>query len=176
MVPFGLDFRINTMPLFLYVLFEKLNPKERSAVIAAAELTKAEAAAPEKLAAAAKKLERDLKSPKLQKASQLYALLSKTPGEQVLYLAVYSTQRIVHDRIRNYFQKYLPAALEITNEMVAATGVAPGTPKFQRTKEEMIVTRLDARPKKVAPAPEPLPPPPPMSGFVRGSGMRQARS
>jgi len=176
MVPFGLDFRINTMPLFLQVLFEKLNAKERAALIAAAELTKAEATAPEKLAAAAKKLEKDLKSPKLQKASQLYALLSKTPGEQVLYLEVYSTQRIVHDRIRNYFQKYLPAALEVTNEMVAATGVAPGTPKFQRVKDEMIVTRLDARPKKVAPAPEPLPPPPPMSGFVRGSGMRPARS
>jgi hypothetical protein len=57
-----------------------------------------------------------------------------------------------------------------------AAGVKPGTPKFQRAKEEMILTRLDARPKKVAPAPEPLPPPPPMSGFVRGSGMRQARS
>jgi tRNA nucleotidyltransferase (CCA-adding enzyme) len=176
MVPFGLDFRINTMALFLYTLFEKLNPKERGAVIAAAELTKVEAAAPEKMVSAAKKLERDLKSPKLQKASQLYALLSKTPGEQVLYLDVYSTQRIVHDRIRNYFQKHLPAALEVTDEMVAATGIAPGTPKFQRVKDEMIVTRLDARPKKVAPAPEPLPPPPPMSGFVRGSGMRQARS
>ena len=100
----------------------------------------------------------------------------RRPANRCLYLAVYSTQRIVHDRIRNYFQKYLPAALEVTNEVVAATGVAPGTPKFQRTKEEMIVTRLDARPKKVAPAPEPLPPPPPMSGFVRGSGMRQARS
>jgi tRNA nucleotidyltransferase/poly(A) polymerase len=176
MVPFGLDFRINTMPLFLSVLFEKLNPKERAALIAAAELTKAETAAPEKLVTSAKKLEKDLKSPKLQKASQLYALLSKTPGEQVLYLAVYSTQRIVHDRIRNYFQKHLPAALEVTNDVVAATGVAPGTPKFQRVKDEMIVTRLDARPKKVAPAPEPLPPPPPMSGFVRGSGMRPARS
>jgi tRNA nucleotidyltransferase (CCA-adding enzyme) len=176
MVPFGLDFRINTMALFLHVLFEKLNPKERAALIAAAELTKAETAAPEKMVSAAKKLERDLKSPKLQKASQLYALLSKTPGEQVLYLEVCSTQRIVHDRIRNYFQKYLPAALEVTNEVVAATGVAPGTPKFQRIKEEMIVTRLDARPKKVAPPPDPLPPPPPMSGFVRGSGMRQARS
>jgi hypothetical protein len=164
------------MALFLYVLFEKLNPKERSAVMSAAELTRVEAAAPEKLAGAAKKLERDLKSPKLQKPSQLYALLSKTPGEQVLYLAVYSTQRIVHDRIRNYFQKYLPAALEVTNEVVAATGVTPGTPKFQRAKDEMIVTRLDARPKKPAPAAEPLPPPPPMSGFVRGSGMRQARS
>jgi hypothetical protein len=176
MVPFGLDFRMHPLALFLYVLFEKLSAKERGALIAAAELTKVETASPEKLATAAKKLERDLKSPKLQKASQLYALLSKTPGEQILYLEVYSTQRIVHDRIRNYFQKYLPAALEVTNEVVAATGVAPGTPKFQRIKDEMIVTRLDARPKKVAPPAEPLPPPPPMSGFVRGSGMRQARS
>ena len=175
MVPFGIEFRSNNLALFLYVLFEKLNPKERSALAAAAELAKPETAAPEKLAVAAKKLERDLKSPKLQKASQLYTLLSKTPGEQILYLAVYSAQRIVHDRIRNYFQKHLPAALEVTNEVVAATGVAPGTPKFQRVKEEMILTRLDARPKKVTPPPEPLPPPP-MSGFVRGSGMRPARS
>ena len=139
-------------------------------------LPKSDIAAIQKLEAGAKKLERDLKSPKLQKASLLYQLITKSPGEQVLYLEVYSTQRIVHDRIRNYFQKYLPAALEVTDEVVAATGLTAGTPKFQRVKEEMIVTRLDARPKKPAPAPEPLPPPPPMSGFVRGSGMRQARS
>ncbi len=105
MAPFAPDFRINPVALFLHVLFEKLNPKERSTLIAAAELTKVEATLPEKLVTAAKKLERDLKSPKLQKASQLYALLSKTPGEQILYLEVYSTQRIVHDRIRNYFQQ-----------------------------------------------------------------------
>ena len=43
-----------------------------------------------------------------------------------------SRQRIVQDRITNYFQKYLPASLEVTNEMVSATGVAPGTPKFQQ--------------------------------------------
>ncbi|HEY2845354.1 MAG TPA: hypothetical protein VGJ09_16945 [Bryobacteraceae bacterium] len=176
MVPFGIEFRINTLALFLYLLFEKLNAKERAAVCTAAELTRVEALAPDKVVVGAKKLERDLKSPKLQKASQLYTALAKAPGEQVLYLAVYSTQRIVHDRIRNYFQKYVPMALEVTDEAVAATGAAPGTPKFQRVKEEMILTRLDARPKKVAPAPDPLPPPPPMSGFVRGSGMRQARS
>ena len=61
-----------------------------------------EASAPDSVVVAAKKLERDLKSPKLQKASQLYTVLSKAPGEQMLYLAVYSTQRIVHDRIWNY--------------------------------------------------------------------------
>ena len=86
--------------------------------------------------AAAKKLERELKSAKLQKASQLYQVLVKAPGELVMYLMVYSDQRLVQDRIKNYFQKYLPASLEITDEMVAATGVAPGTPKFQRRRRK----------------------------------------
>jgi len=130
--------------------------------------------ASQKMQVSAKKLERDLKSAKLQKPSHLYQVLAKAPGELVLYLMVYSDQRLVQDRIKNYFGKYLPASLEITDEMVAATGVAPGTPKFARTKEEMILTRLDARPKKPAPEPEP-PPPPPMSSFARGPGPRAPR-
>jgi tRNA nucleotidyltransferase (CCA-adding enzyme) len=174
LVPFGWDLRMNSLPLFLAVLLEKLSAQERTALIAAAALEKSEVSAWQKLDAAAKKLERDLKSPKLQKASQLYLALQKAAGEQVLYLVVYSTQRIVQDRIRNYFQKYLPASLEITDEMVTAAGVAVGSPKFQKTKDDMILKRLDARPKKPEPVPEP-PPPPPMSSFARGPGLRHAR-
>jgi tRNA nucleotidyltransferase/poly(A) polymerase len=174
LAPFGVDLRMNSMPLFLTVLMEKLNPKERSALIKTAALTKPEVSAWQRLEGASKKLERELKSPKLQKPSHLYQVLVKAPGELVLYLVVYSTQRIVQDRIRNYFQKYLPASLEITDELVAATGVTPGTPKFHRAKEEMILTRLDARPKKPPPEPAP-PPPPPMSSFARGPGVRHAR-
>jgi tRNA nucleotidyltransferase/poly(A) polymerase len=174
-VTFGAEFQVHSLPLFLSVLLEKLNAKERAALINAAELTKAEVNAWQKLDASARKLERELKSAKLQKASSLYHLLIKAPGELVLYLLVYSEQRLVQDRIRNYFQKYLPASLEISDEVVAATGVAPNTPKFQKAKEEMIVTRLDARPKKPAPEPEPPPPPPPMSGFARGPSPRHSR-
>lgn len=166
---------MDALPLFLSVLVEELNAKQRQELIKAAALDKAEVSAWQKLETAAKKLDRDLKNPKLQKASQLYKVLVKTPGEQILYLAVYSAQRIVQDRIRNYFQKHLPAAAEITDEIVAATGVAPGTPKFQKAKEEMILKRLDARPKKVEPVPEPPPPPPPMSSFARGPGPRAPR-
>jgi tRNA nucleotidyltransferase (CCA-adding enzyme) len=174
MVPFGFDFHINPLPLFLEVLFEKLNAKDRAELAKRVLLTRPELGAVQKLAPAAKKLEKMLKGAKLQKPSQLYQLLSKTPGEQILYLAVYSGERLVQDRLKNYFQKYLPASFEISTEMVAATGVAPGSPKFQRVKEQMILERLDARPKKVAPPPEPGPPPP-MSGFARGPGPRQAR-
>ncbi|HLH40932.1 MAG TPA: hypothetical protein VKX39_17405 [Bryobacteraceae bacterium] len=168
------DYRVNAMPLFLGILMEELNAKERSALIKAADLSKAEVAAWQRLETAAKKFEKDLRSPKLQKPSQLYQVLSKAPGELVLYLMVYSEQRLVQDRIRNYFQKYLPAALEITDEMVAATGAQPGTPKFGRIREEMILTRLDSRPKKVIPEPQPVPPPP-MSSFARGPGPRVQR-
>jgi len=174
LVPFGWDLRMNSLPLFLAVLLEKLNAKESQALLKAAALTRSEITAWQKLEGNAKKLERVLKGPKLQKASQLYSLLQKTPGDQVLWLLVYSAQRIVQDRIRNYFQKHLPTSLEITDEVVAAAGVAPGTPKFQKTKEEMILKRLDARPKKPEPVPEP-PPPPPMSSFARGPGLRHAR-
>jgi tRNA nucleotidyltransferase (CCA-adding enzyme) len=168
------DLRMNSLPLFLEVLMEKLNAKERTELIKNASLTRAEVSAWQKIAPAAKKLERELKGAKLQKASQLYQVLFKAPGELVVYLMVYSEQRLVQDRIRNYFQKYLPASLEITDEVVAATGVAVGTPKFQKVKEEMILTRLDARPKKPAPEPE-APPPPPMSSFARGPGVRHQR-
>jgi tRNA nucleotidyltransferase (CCA-adding enzyme) len=177
MAPFGSGFRLNAMPLFLAVLLEKLNAKERSAFLKAVEVNRADVTAWQKLPAAAKKLETALKNPKLQKPSQLYQVISRAPGEQVLYLAVYSPQRIVHDRIKNYFQKYLPNALEVTDEMVTAgglpSGVTPGTAKFQKAKEVLISKTLDARPKKPAPLPEP-PPPPPASGFGRGP-VRQAR-
>jgi len=156
------------------VLLEKLNAKERADLIKTAGLTKAEIAASQKLDAVAKKLERELKSPKLQKASQLYQVLINAPGEAVLYLVLHSQQRIVQDRIKNYFQKHLPASLEITNEMVAAAGAAPGTPKFQKLKDQMIYTRLDARPKKPAPEAEPAPGPP-MSSFARGPSVRHTR-
>jgi hypothetical protein len=66
-------------------------------------------------------------------------------------------------------------SLEVSDEMVTAAGAAPGTPKFKKLKQEMILKHLDARPKKVAPPPEPPPPPPPMSGFARGSGARRAQ-
>jgi len=174
LVPAGIPFRIHPLPLFLTVMTEKLNPKEFSALTKAAVLTKAELSATQKLESVATKLERDLKSAKLQKPSQIYQLLVNTPGEAILYLLVYSEQRLVQDRLRNYFQKHLPATQEVTDEMVAATGVTAGTPKFEKTKEQMILKRLDARPKKPAPVPEP-PPPPPTSSFARGPSVRHAR-
>lgn len=172
--PFGWDLRMNGLSLLLKVLLEKFTSKESAQLFKTIDLPKSDVASIGKLDAGAKKLEKDLKNPKLQKASLLYQLIMKSPGEQVLYLLVYSNQRIVQDRIRNFFQKHLPASTEVTDEMVAATGLTPGTPKFQKAKDEMILARLDARPKKVEPVPEP-PPPPPMSGFARSSSLR-ARS
>jgi len=174
MAPVGVEFKIHPLPLFLSVLFEKLNAKERADLIKAAGLTKAEVAASQKLDAVAKKLERELKSAKLQKASLLYLAMVNAPGEAILYLVLHSQQRIVQDRIKNYFQKHLPASQEITNEMVAATGAVLGTPKFQKTRDQMILTRLDARPKKPAPEAEPAPAPP-MSSFARGPSVRHTR-
>ena len=151
LVPFGIDIHMESMGLFLFFLAEKLNAKERAAFAKGIGLSKREMEQWQKLDVKAKKLEKDLKSAKLQKPSHVYTLLSKSPGDQIIFLLAHSSERLVHDRIRNYLQKYLPSAQEVTEKDVLATGARPGTPKFQKVREELILTKLDARPKKVPP-------------------------
>lgn len=170
LIPYGVDFPVNSLALFLDLLLEKLSPKERAQFFKNAPLKKSEIKAYQDLAGKAKKLERELKSPKLQKPSLLYFAVSKAPGEQILWLLMNSQQRIVQDRLKNYLQKYLPAAAEITDKHVTTPGLKPGTPKFLKAKEQLIATRLDARPKKVVVEEPPPPPPPPPGGFARARG------
>jgi tRNA nucleotidyltransferase/poly(A) polymerase len=172
LVPFGVRFPLEELGIFLYFLTEKLAPKEKTALVEATAMGKAEADLWQKLEVRTRKLERDLKSPKLSRPSQVYEVLSKAPGDQILFLLIRSPLRLVQDRVRNYLQKYLPMAQEVTDEEVLAKGVAPGTAKFQKVKGELIAAKLNARPKKVVPEepvepPQPVEPPPGQKRVLR---------
>jgi tRNA nucleotidyltransferase/poly(A) polymerase len=179
LIPFGVDLPINGLALFLHLLTEKLTPKENALLATTIEMHKAESDLAPKLAARAKQIEKEAKSTKLKKPSQVYGVLSKAAGEELIFLYLTSEFRLVQDRIRNYLQKYLPAAQEITDRQVAATDLEPGTPKFRKRKEEMILARVDVRAKKAptpppetAPAPQPEPTRPPGRFPGRASHMR----
>lgn len=171
LVPFGAELRVDDLSLFWNVLSEKLTPKERAAVASQLGIPKVELDAWQKLETRAKKLEKDLAGAKLNRPSLVYGVLAKAPGELIFYLALRSPQRVVQDRIRNYFQKYLPSALEITEKELSAAGVEPSSAKFEKKREELIAKHLDARPKKVPPpeaeAAPPAPAPVTMGAFGR---------
>jgi tRNA nucleotidyltransferase/poly(A) polymerase len=167
MAPFGAEFPVDNMALFLYFVTEKLTPKERSGLVKNCTLEKADLAGWQKLELASKKLEKELKSAKFQRPSKLYSLLSKSPGEQMLFLLVKSGERIVADRLKNYLQKYLPAAQEVTDKDVIAAGAQPGTPKGDKLKADLIGKRLDSRPKKPTAPPEEVIPAPVAAGPVK---------
>jgi tRNA nucleotidyltransferase/poly(A) polymerase len=162
-LPFGLNLHVNAYALFLFLLLEKLNPKERAQLVKTVPIPKEDLEAAAKLEAKAAKVEKQLATAKLTKPSALYAILSKVPGEILLFLLMRSSQRLVLDRVKNYLQKYLPAAQEITERDVVEKGAEPGTPKFAKLHLQLINARLDARPKKVV-VEEPPPPPAPMAG------------
>ena len=147
------------------MLVEKLNTKERAEVVRACEMSAQEAAVWKKLDAQAKKLESVLKSPRTNRPSQVWQALEGATTDEVLMVLYHSPVRVVQDRIRAFYEKYLPQAQEVSDEQVAATGVKPGTPKFVKARQAMIAAKLNARPRKIV-VPEPeseavtLPPPP----------------
>jgi tRNA nucleotidyltransferase (CCA-adding enzyme) len=162
-LPSGINIATNWYALFLFVLLEKLSPKERTQMVANAGIQKLDLETANKLESRAKKIESELAAAKLQRPSALHMTLSKVPGDLLLFLLMHSSQRLVIDRVKNYLQKYLPLALEVTEKDVV--GAEPGTPKFAKLFQSLVAARLDARPKKVV-VEEPPPPPP---GPVRRS-------
>jgi tRNA nucleotidyltransferase (CCA-adding enzyme) len=159
LLPAGNGIRPAGIGPFLFVLTEKLSQRERADLIRALEMHKQEVDLWQKLEPRAKKLEHALKSPRLRLPSQVYQTLVKAPGDELLFLLYRSQLRTVQDRIRNYLQKYLPAAQEVTDADVEKAGAKPGTPKYQKVKEQLIITRLNTRKKPAPPPPaEPAPP------------------
>jgi tRNA nucleotidyltransferase/poly(A) polymerase len=160
-LPFGMSVATDSTALFLFLLLEKLTPKERAQLVKSVELTKEELDAAHKLETRANKLDKELAAAKITRPSALYAILSKVPGEVLLFILMRSNHRLVLDRVKNYLQKYLPMAQEVSAKDIV--GAEPGTPKFQKLFQQMINAKLDARPKKVV-VEEPPPPPPPPAG------------
>jgi tRNA nucleotidyltransferase/poly(A) polymerase len=155
---------------FLYAVTEKFTPKEKQAFTKGLELSKADVDAWQKLEARAKKLETALRSARIRKPSQVYQIVVNGAPDEILFVLYHSAVKPVQERLRNYFQKYLPAVQEITPEEWGAVEGKPGTPKYVKARDAFVANRLDRRPKKVEPPPPPPAPPSPVetTGFRRG--------
>lgn len=150
LVPFGAQIKEDRFSLFLNTISEKWTPKDKLTFIKNCKFSKREVDAWKGLDAKAKALSNTLKSAKLVKPSLVYAALADAPAEQIFVLLAKSPLRKVQDRIKNYLQKYLPIALDVTDEDVIAAGGNTAVPKGVQLKKQLIATRLDARPKRVA--------------------------
>lgn len=154
MVPFGTQLKEDRFSLFLHTITEKWTLKEKLAFIKNCKLSKREVDGWKGLEAKSKSLQNTLKSAKLQKPSLIYFTLVDAPAELIFMLLSKSPLRIVQDRIKNYLQKYLPAAMEITEEEFLLGGGNPATPKGLLIRKKLIAAKLDARPRK-APTADP---------------------
>ena len=130
------------------------------ALIKTCELSKSDVDQWQKLETRAKKLENALKSARIRKPSHVYQAVNPAAPEEVLFLLYHSVQKPVQERLRNYFQKYLPLVQEIPPEEFAKIEGKPGTPKYNKAREDFIGVQLDRRPKKVVEPPPTAPPPP----------------
>jgi tRNA nucleotidyltransferase (CCA-adding enzyme) len=166
-------FRYARLGTFLYAFTEKLAARDKQAIVKSIELSKAELDRWQKLDAAAKKLEKLLRSPRIRKPSHVYFLLAKAPPDEILFLLYHSSYKPVQERIRNYFQRYLPAVQEFPpEEWAAAESKAGPRRSAEKVREEIIANLLDRRPRSPSPPGSPVPPPPPV---VEAAPIRRVR-
>jgi tRNA nucleotidyltransferase/poly(A) polymerase len=145
---------------FLYVLTEKLAAKERQALIKSTEMSKEEVDSWQKLEARSKKLETLLHAGRIRKASHVYQAMVAAEPDEILFQLYHSTVKQVQERMRNYYQKYLPQLQEITPEEWATVEGPPDTPKYNKARDAFIANHLDHKVKKPE-VPEAVPVPPP---------------
>lgn len=142
---------------FLHALTAKLAPKDKLALFKTLEIPKADIDQMRNLEPRARKLEQALQSPRVKKPSHVYQILADAPAGDMVFLLGHSAERAVQERIRNYLQKYLPAMQEVPPSDWAALEGQPGTPKYHRSRQAFLASRLDARQRKpVEPGPEPV--------------------
>lgn len=157
LLPVGGERREESLGAFLYILTEKLTPKEKLALIRGLEMSKAETEFWQKLDVGSKKLEQALKSARLRKPSQVYRILSKADVNELLFLLCCSPIRPVQDRLRNYLQKYIPMVQEFHKSEPEGIEAKPGTPKYEKARQALLERHLDRRPRMPSPAPLPAP-------------------
>ncbi len=155
---------------FVYALTEKLTPKEKQALAAATAMSKADLDLWQKLEARSRKLETALRSARIRKASQVYHLVSAAKTDEVLFLLYHSVLKSVQERLRNYFQKSLPAIQEITPEEWATVEGKPGSPRYLKARQDLVSQRLDSRPPRKPEPPPDVPPPVPVEAAVARRG------
>jgi len=143
---------------FLLALTAKLTPKEKNGLFKAVEMPTAEIDRMRHLEPRARKLELALKSARVKKPSHVYQALAGAPVDEMVFLLGNPVQRVVQERIRNYLQKYLPTMQEVAPAQWEALEGQPGTPKYNRSRQAFLASRLDVRPRK-PPVPEVEPTP-----------------
>jgi tRNA nucleotidyltransferase (CCA-adding enzyme) len=136
---------------FLCALTEKLTPKEKQGLIRATAMKKSDLDLWQKVEARSRKLENALKAARIRKPSHVYQVLCGAAPDEILFLLYHSSQKQVPERIRNYYEKYLPASFEIPPEEFASITAKPGTPKYDKAREDVIHKALDRRPKRPEP-------------------------
>jgi hypothetical protein len=166
-------FRAARLSSFLFALTENLTPKELQEFIRRLEMPQTDQDLWLKLESRSKKLEMALRSRRITKPSHVYHVVAGAAPDEVLFLLYHSAVKTVQDRIKNYFQKYLPAVREIPQEAWASLEARSGIAKYAKLRMELIASHLDHRRRhRDAPVPVPVPIPLETSGVRRAPGAR----
>jgi len=125
----------------IHYLLKRLPEREQSAAMRQWGFSAAEVAAIESLPDEADKIQRLLKTKKMEAPEQAYALLAQTPAHVTAFIASEYTSSRASTQIRNYLAKWRPLRMSPPEAELAAMGMPRG-PRFDDVIERFFVAQL----------------------------------
>jgi tRNA nucleotidyltransferase/poly(A) polymerase len=125
----------------IHYLLKRLPEREQSAAMRHWGFSAAEIAAIESLPDEADKVQKLLKSKKMEAPELAYALLAQTPTHVMAFIASEYTSSRASTQIRNYLAKWRPLRVSPPDAELAAMGMERG-PKFDEIIEKFFVAQL----------------------------------
>ncbi len=129
----------------------------------------------------AKALGKRLSGKEASTPSRTWKLLSETQPEMILFLAVTSRQKMVDQKIKNFFTKWREVQKKVPLLEMTELRITPQMAEYPKIANEVFMLLLDGKLrshteimkflKPLAPPPPPPPPPPPTK---RGRGAKAA--
>ena len=137
--------RVQSFPLFLYLLTRMLPPRDQTQVAERLHLKRPERDTFRKLGENARRLAKELGGKTAGTPTKLYQLLSAAPPELILLVQAEYSQTTIQTRIRNYLRKYLPLRSKLPEKELQELGVAPETPRFRKILDSYFLALLEGK-------------------------------
>lgn len=136
---------VNTYGPFIYFLLEKIPARARTDLARRLEMRRQDSEPWMGLEDESKQLVRALAGKQANTPSKAFQLLSRQPGELLLFILMKFPQKKIQDKVKTFLHQRKRRPEHLPEKELQSLGVPPDSPRYQKILEAFFIASLDGK-------------------------------